>query len=536
MSAPAIQQLYQTLCNLIEIIRQHGAFNVVLSPGSRSAPLALSFIRNGKFDVYHVVDERSAAYFALGLAKASKRPSVLVCTSGTAALNYAPAVAEAYFQQIPLLVLTSDRPPEWIGQNDNQAIYQKDLYGKHVKSFTQMPVSFVEESNRAFAIHKINEACVQLSSRKAGPVHVNFPFREPFYNTEPSPVEINDEFRLVTTEEPALAINPVLLTDFASEIVKSKNIWLLVGTCNDVPEEQALNDFIRFSGASVFIDPLCNLHLHNQLYRYDNWLDDAIAPPDLVLSFGNHFLSKKLKLFLRKHKPKHHIHIQPYAGLADPFNSITFLLKAKPGNAIQNLNELLRQNPDAVVDQEHQAHDEAARADEEADMELRAAMSLFKAIPDGSVIHFGNSTPVRYLLRWSHLLREKDITVYANRGTSGIDGSVSTAVGMAQNGDRPHFLIIGDLSMYYDRNGLWNQYVPDNFRIIVMNNGGGGIFKRIEGPLRQAELEEYFVNEQHCDFEALAKAHRFGYETLSLDSADEWQLTGGGKVLYEVKL
>ena len=173
-------ELYGLLRSLAEIASRHQLFNVVLSPGSRSAPLAISFLRHNKFDYYHLVDERSAAYFALGLAKKSGRPSILICTSGTAVLNYAPAIAEAFYQEIPLLVLTADRPAEWIDQNDNQAIRQTDVFGKHVHFSATLPDSFEHPDKTWHAQRLFNEAII-CSKAQSGPVHINAPFREPFY-------------------------------------------------------------------------------------------------------------------------------------------------------------------------------------------------------------------------------------------------------------------------------------------------------------------------------------------------------------------
>lgn len=526
--------LYQALTDIAEIVNRHGVINVVMSPGSRSAPLALSFIRNGKFEIYQIVDERSAGYFALGLAKASTRPTVLICTSGTAAYNYAPSVAEAYFQEIPLIVLTSDRPHEWIGQNDNQAIYQQEMYGKHALGFVQMPVDYSHRADYNFAMQKVNEMCLKAFGDKMGPVHLNFPFREPFYPAENAHFTPSENLRVIGHQLADIRLQDFFLEDVKNVIDQSENIWILAGMSNDLPNEHLINEFVEKTGALLFVDPLSNLHLQNQSYLFDNWLkNEGIEPPDLVVSFGNHFLSKSLKTFLRKNPPQQHLHIQEHAVLSDPFSSISFLVQSSVNGFFAQMNEFSFSRSDSEFNwQELEQISQEATADDE----YLQAEKIIDAIPEGAVVHFGNSTPVRYLLRWGASLKNKGIMVFANRGTSGIDGSVSTAIGMAQDDDRPNFLVIGDLSMYYDRNGLWNKYVPANFKIVVINNSGGGIFKRIDGPKKQQELDTYFVNEQPTNFQLLAQEHGFSYHKVAETSNLETLFQEEGKTLFEVKV
>lgn len=535
MSQFQINALYQALTNVVEVFHRHGVANVVLCPGSRSAPLAISILRSEKFDCYHLVDERSAGYFALGLAKASGRPIVLVCTSGTAVYNFAPAVAEAYFQEIPLIVCTADRPEETIGQNDNQAIFQEQIFGRHALSFTQMPVSYSNERETKWAIHKANEACITAYADRQGPVHLNFPFREPFYPDKDFLVEPDLDLKLIGVEQGQSKTTDIFLNDVKSVIEQSQNIWLLGGMVGETLNDHLLNEFIKKSGATPIIDPLSNLHVNGQLYQYDFWLkNEEIEAPDLIISFGNHFLSKSIKEFVKQHPPQNHLHIQEHGELADPFTSINFLVKSHVDDFFAQLNEFSfiieqRSNPLTLIDKEY-----SLGAD--TDAEYIWAKRIIAALPNNCVLHLGNSTPVRYLLKYNNLLKNKGIEVFANRGTSGIDGCVSTAIGMAQNDDRNHYLVIGDLSAYYDRNGLWHKYVPANFKMIVINNRGGGIFGRISGPKAQKELQEYFINTQPTDFQALAASHAFSYQLLEKDLDLEKQLLREGKVIYEVKI
>ncbi|MGB0429572.1 MAG: 2-succinyl-5-enolpyruvyl-6-hydroxy-3-cyclohexene-1-carboxylic-acid synthase [Bacteroidia bacterium] len=534
MSNTKINALYQTLANVIEVFHRHGVANVVLSPGSRSAPLALSVLRSQKFDCFEIVDERSAAYFALGLAKSSGRPTMLLCTSGTAVYNYAPAVAEAFFQELPLIVCTADRPPELIAQNDNQAIYQQNIFGQHVLSFTQMPNSYEIQNERKWAIQKANEACILAYGNRQGPVHLNFPFSEPFYPNGNEPFEPNHEVKAIGKEQGFGQLNNMFLNDVKAVIDQSQKVWIIGGMCIDVPNASLIEEFAENTAAQLFFDPLCNLHLSGQLYFFDAWLkNEKVEAPDFIISFGNHFLSKSLKQFIRENPPAHHLHVSEHDQLADPFSSINFMVKSHVDDFFAQLNEF---SFSPKIQTGFNVFEQQYKAKPIIDPELSAAQKVLQALPNDCVLHLGNSTPVRYLLQFGYLLKNKGITVFANRGTSGIDGSVSTAVGMAQDDDRPHFLIIGDLSMYYDRNGLWHKYVPQNFKIIVVNNNGGGIFKRINGAKSQFELNEYFVNPQPTNFKALANAHDFEYVFAEENTHLNQHFLKPNRILFELKV
>lgn len=536
----ATQALYQTLANIAEICHRHGVRRVVLSPGSRSAPLALAFLRHAGFEDYLVVDERSAGYFALGLAKKDLQPTILICTSGTAALNYAPAMAEAYFQQLPLMAFTADRPSEWIDQNDNQAIFQENVFGKHVLASFNLSADYHNDSKRLLTEQLVNKAFHKAMAKKMGPVHVNFPFREPFY---PDVETSNPNEFLTFLPKPISDAFSEISDDVLTEISNADTIWVLVGMSNAKASEHStlLEVFCQKTGAICFADPLSGLHIKGQLYHYDDWIDQVDAVPDLVISFGNQYLSKKLKHFFRKNKPKHHIQVQQYAELADPFQSINQVVECSISYFFQQLSQVIIEKETGHKNQALMKLDiEVGQKIEQTlheknDTEMLAAGELLAQLPEKCTLHFGNSTPVRYLLKWNHLLKRKSIVAHANRGTSGIDGSVSTAVGMAQNDDLLHVLILGDLSLMYDRNGLWNNYLPENFKIIVVNNAGGGIFRRIPGPKSQPELESYFTARQPCDFERLAEMHGLAYirfDGKELSQMDVWK--SNQKVLAEI--
>lgn len=517
--------LYKLLANVVHICRVHGIKHVVLSPGSRSAPLALSFIRYTEIKHWIITDERSAAYTALGIAKQLLQPVAVVCTSGTAALNLAPAIAEAYFSEIPLVVLTADRPPEWIGQADNQSIHQQELYGRHVKASFGLPVDFIHPDAGWHALRIINEALLLAKSPTRGPVHINFPFREPFYADTESVVSHN--MPKVFTSATDLSVYKIDKKAFENELLYKlhgfKKILVVAGMY--APSEKLRQVFHLLSKEHelVFLpDITSNLHgLDYAIDFYDlalSYADEKTInnlKPELLITFGGPLVSKNLKQFLRCESIKEHWHISESGTAADTFQKLTKIVAATPEDFFAEL-----QNAGFLGEADYyrswqQANRKIRHYLESFYFRLpysesRAMMQIMQALPEGSVLHLGNSLPVRHASVFP-LIRE-NIMVYSNRGTSGIDGSLSTAAGQSLVfQEATHTLICGDLSFMYDRNGLWNNYLKGNFKIIIFNNHGGRIFESLPGAARQKELNEYFVTEQPLNFSHTALQHNCTY-------------------------
>jgi 2-succinyl-5-enolpyruvyl-6-hydroxy-3-cyclohexene-1-carboxylate synthase len=268
-------------------------------------------------------------------------------------------------------------------------------------------------------------------------------------------------------------------------------------------------------GIKVLLDPLSNIHIQNAWNGYDHDLGHKdIPPPNAVISFGNQFLSKNLVGYLRNGKPEIHCHVQKHMDLADPIGGIGHRVFAEPA-------AFLRWFVPKVLPAGIQAEAHITREDLPngrsywEDPEMVVAEILLSALPRGCVLHMANSTPVRYLLLYQQIVSESHILTYANRGTSGIDGCVSTACGMAAAWpDRGHVLIVGDMAMVYDSNALWNTYVADNLKIVVINNNGGGIFKRIRNGGAPLGMEQYFSPAPKVSFEHLAATFGLGYMAL----------------------
>lgn len=533
--------IHQVVFDTAEILYRKGVRHVVLSPGSRNAPLTLSFSRHPKLKIFSIVDERSAGFIALGIAQNTNTPVVLCCTSGTALLNYLPAIAEAYYQDIPLIVLSADRPPEWIDQRDGQTINQVNAAANFVKEFYQMPVSLehpdaVWEYNR-----KLNEA-YNLSSNSKGPVHINVPFREPFYPDKDQKLKYSDDISIIETQPVQQALH--FTSDLNTIWQQNKKKLIVVG--QHEPEEdleKELKTLTEKYNIPVVTDVISNVNDPLFIRYQDHFLsklDDKQAEalmPELLITCGKSVISKNLKLFLRKHKPKHHWHFEETNKVADTFKSITRHFRSPLLPFLQKISEL-EQTSSAFDDQLRANHFQAWKlldenvkekitSIEKSDFsEYKVSYLVSKAIPNNFALHLANSMPVRY----ANLLRaiQPGVAVYCNRGTSGIDGTNGTAVGHALSSEKGVLLWTGDLSFFYDRNAFFHHHDLSNLRIVVINNQGGGIFRLIKGPKSLPELENYFeTRHQHT---ARFMADEFGFDYFGANN--EESLAKGLKELF----
>jgi len=509
---------------LAALLLKKGITDILISPGSRNAPMIHTFHGIAEFNCRNIVDERSAAYFALGLSLAKQKPVAIVCTSGTASLNYTPAVAEAFYQNIPLIVLTADRPDYWIDQAESQCIRQEGIYHNFVKKEVSLPLG-ESENELWFAARQINECLNLATSGSPAPVHINIPFEEPLHDL------IDDE--LPDIKEIGLAeiqslISPNELSGLAETISRSKKIMVLAGQANPSPElENALAKFVAKTRAVVLHEHLSNFSNSNFCGSIDALmsaiLEDNAAEycPDLVISLGGQFVSKSLKQFLRKNKPAEHWHVGLGGEHFDTYQSLTKVIQTEAANFFESLSgQALQSNSNYLPvwknkeSRVNQLRDEFLANIEFSD--LKAFELISKNIPENSVVHLGNSSPVRYALIHN---RVNLVEYFSNRGTAGIDGCLSTAVGFASESDKLNTIILGDLSFFYDSNALWNKYIGTNLRIIVIHNGGGNIFSMIKGPGENPAFQEHFFTGNTHKAEVLAKA--FGLEYFAATNENE---------------
>lgn len=505
--------IIQPIVDLVALCHQKGISNVILSPGSRSAPLTLAFARHPDITTRIISDERSAAFIAMGMAQQLEAPVALVCTSGSAAINYFPAVAEAFFQQIPLLVITADRPPEWIDQYDGQTVFQAELFGKHVKKSFQFPDSFGSK-DQIWQANRIGNEAINLANQfPAGPVHVNIPLREPFYPQQEEQLLFPKNARIIEINAPIISN---LSFDFLSNEINSFQRILIVPGQQNVDEPiQKLIDLLSLEKQVVVVtDCISNLQSQHTVSLHDHWLGipeiaDSLKP-DLILTFGKSLISKSLKLFIRKSVAQHW-HVQIDGNAKDTFQTLSKIIACTPKSFLEWMLNTLPRQDNIFYDRWVSLQKKTADALESSLLdspfgEYPALDEVAKFIPKKSKIHVSNSMAVRYL----NFLGAWNQEIYCNRGTSGIDGSNSTAVGCTLVSGQFVTLITGDLSFFYDRNAFWHNYPLSNLRIILLNNHAGGIFRLIEGPSNQPELKEFFETKQVLNANHLAS--EFGFE------------------------
>jgi len=519
----------QHIYDLVGLCADYGVEKAVVCPGSRCAPLLIGFGKYPGIETISVTDERAAGFIGLGLAQQSGRPVVLVCTSGTAAQNFAPAVTEAFYQQVPLIVLTADRPPEWIDQWDGQTIRQKNLYIDHIKG------SFVYDEDSTDVAKKALELALEGAP---GPVHLNIPIREPFYpkslekiiiDTKGARLRSTMDGHAEVTKENNYKIEKLVWDEFESLLNASEQVIVLGGQMSPNPE---LAHLLNQIDVPIVGDVISNLQGVEDVIKSADLTfktDDEFLAPDFLITFGRSIISKNLKLYLRKHKPKHHWHIG-LGMVGDPFQSLTKIIKTPPLYFFEEWLDkgIGKNNQDDYLTL---LSDAQKNVGENFDLKLNnaefnyfsAVRSVLRQLPQNSVLHLGNSMPVRIANFIG--LNDPTIDIWCNRGTSGIDGVLSTAVGHAlADPNRNHTLIIGDLSFFYDRNGLWlNHKFPTNLQIVILNDNGGGIFNMILGPSNQDGLTNLFTTPHQRTAKLTTQEFNLTYRKItSLEEIDGW--------------
>jgi 2-succinyl-5-enolpyruvyl-6-hydroxy-3-cyclohexene-1-carboxylate synthase len=498
--------------HLVEICYQKGLREVVLSPGSRNAPLAIAFDAKGTFNIQVVVDERVAAFYALGKAQQNKTGAILICTSGTALLNYAPAVAEAYYQRIPLLILSADRPAEWIDQGAGQSIRQAGVYNNFIRGAYTLP-QIVEEGSKNlwYSNRLVNEAINEMAFPVKGPVHVNVPLAEPLYNrTAPSTLTP----KIQNIRKARLDIDPAIYQDLISKWQKANR--KLIFCASHAPNSElseVLEQLQEQDDLVIWTENLSNVVISNQLGCVDRFIESVkeedweYLKPDILLTLGDEVVSKKFRFLMRRLRPLEHWHVSDEVVEMDRYMALNETIHAHPARFCRLLlpDSSVEAKPYQAGWQQRYQSAKESHAAYFADLpfcDLTVFHHLMQKIPSG-MLQLGNSTVVRY----SQLFDQRpDLQYFSNRGTSGIDGSTSTAIGAASVFDGNCTFITGDLSFLYDSNVLWSKIRPENLKIVIMNNGGGSIFKVIEGPRTHEKVEEYFVAPHDVDLQSFIQS------------------------------
>ncbi len=522
----------QIVRTLVALCVQHGVEHVVFSPGSRNAPLVIGFNREEKINCRVIVDERSAAFFALGMAQKSGKPVVLACTSGTALLNYAPAVAEAYYQRIPLIVVSADRPQAWIDQEDSQTIRQFEALCNVVKKSYQLPENVDAKDSYWFSNRMINDAFITALSGRKAPVHINISLDEPLCETG---VFFSKE-RIIHPIQPE-KLEQAAIKCLAEQFNRSEKVMILAGFMHETKQLRLLLDAIsRFSFVSVLAELPANLSSENTvtviepLFASFSENEKPDFCPDLLISFGGSLVSKSAKRFLRKNPPSEHWYIGKEKTTIDTFQCLTHRIDVNPEIFFTQLLPFL-QPKESNFQAIYLSRERELQLRQNQDLQqtgwndLKVFSLLMQSIPENSDLHLSNGMSVRLAQQFK---LDKSISVYANRGTSGIDGCTSTAAGFAALNTNITTLISGDLSFLYDSNALWNNYLSSRLKMVVINNGGGGIFRKLEGTSKLPEMNIYFETPHRIDFEKLAAL----YQLKFLRATDEKTLENALKMMY----
>lgn len=514
--------------SIIEICNAKGVHDIIISPGSRNAPLTIGFTNHPDFTCYSIADERCAGFFALGIAQQKQKPVAVVCTSGSALLNYYPALAEAFYSQIPFVVISADRPHDKIDIGDGQTIRQENVFLNH-SLYNANLLEEASEENDVF----INEA-INVAIAHKGPVHINVPFEEPLYQTT-NKLAVDVNVTGLFKSESSVRVEDIIA--FSTLWNYSQKILVLVGECKpNTIDQQWIDELASHPSVVVLTETTSNLHHPD----FINNIDTLITPftdkeftelqPRVLITFGGMIVSKRIKAFLRKYKPRHHWHIDELRAY-DTFGILTKHFTVAP-------NQFFKQFlPHVKVVQSHykdfiqtvRAHRAVKHNEYLANIpfsDLKAFEYILAALPGNTQLQVSNSSAIRYAQLFDI---NPSIEVFCNRGTSGIDGSTSTAIGAAVASNKQTTLITGDIGFLYDSNALWNNYIPKHFKIILINNGGGGIFRILPGHQENETFHTYFETSHCLTAEHLAKMYRFDY----LTAADETTLKAGLKQLFE---
>ncbi len=524
---------------LSHLVVQHcqavGIESVVISPGSRNAPLVMDFTAYPGFKCYSIVDERSAGFFALGIAQQTRKPVALVCTSGSAVVNYFPAITEAYYSQLPLVVISADRPEELIDRGEGQTINQRDVFGSHIVGATHLSNNEPDVSLASNQIQSVFAKSVTAS----GPVHINVPLDEPLYGVLSNPMKFDLDLPQIYQD-----LSPH--NSEASKLIEAQKAYhgfskkmMLIGamTPNTISSE-VLEHLKNDPSVIVLTETIANLQHPDFIAGIDQVITDfpnellSDFKPELLISLGGMVVSKRIKKLLRAMGLACHWHVG-YERPNDTFFALKkhlcvspeqfFLDAYKPASFDgSNQSELVTSKFKlAWLDYKAyrlKGHGEYLKNAPFCDFTVH--QRILAQLPDHINLQVANSASIRYaqlfpINRTHH--------IYCNRGTSGIEGSMSTAVGAAvatqEIDNRQTVFVTGDLSFFYDINALWQKYTPKSFRIIIVNNQGGGIFRILPGA-KQVHPFEIFLETPH-QRNATLMAKEFGFDYIRATDMEE---------------
>ena len=513
---PVVQKIIQECLN-------HGIKHVVFSPGSRNAPFAISFDVHPDFKTHVIHDERVAAFYALGISQTLQQSVALCCTSGSAVLNYFPAISEAFYREQRLLVISADRPKRLINKGHGQTIMQHQVFGKHVKHSLS-----IEDINGKMNHNSITDFFGKMQESPFRPMHLNIHLEEPLYEVSDIHTQKEKVNKIAKNKE-----NVLSLSKDEIQIFEDQKILVLCGQgYTDPILKRALVDFNKNSNVVVLNENTSGINDSSFVNCIDRTLN-AITPksekrfvPDILISIGGAIVSKRIKSFFIKNAPKQHIAINKSNIGIDIFLRLDNHYQCHPASFFTLLNKkatlLNNKNYKATWNQlDYQIKDRIPGFfnKKQKDTDLEVFHALYQTLPEQCILHMGNSSVVRYMQLFDPV---PNVHYEANRGTSGIDGCTSTAIGSAiASPSKQHILISGDVSFVYDSNALWTDPFPKNIKIVVIDNKGGGIFKIIDGSKSSNQLERYFEAKHSANATDIAKG--FGLQVYDSKKNMDYQ-------------
>lgn len=518
---------------LAEALEAFGIKQIVTSPGSRNAPLIMGVVRHGAFKVHSVIDERSAAFIALGMASVSGEGVAIICTSGTAMLNYAPAVAEAYYRQIPLIVITADRPADWIDQADGQTMRQPGALANITLGCYALKGELSSAEEMWAANRKINDALTTALHGRRGPVHINVSLAEPLTREKDHTTQLFKKIELITAPSSLPTDMARLL---AAELLDKKVLIVAGNLAPDAGLSKAMNTLAQMPNVVIVAEQLANLHCPEAFSNIDILVRRICAShnreaftPDLLITLGGSLVSVPLKQYLRSVSIREHWHVGLTDNALDTFKALTCRIEFSPegffpkiatsmahfkrvGKTSGSYASLWKEIGGRIGADVTAYFQECEASNNFVWSAPYALVKLLEATPHKYNIQLSNGMTVRYAAL-AHLPHSHRID--CNRGVSGIDGSVSTAVGAAALYNQPTVLFTGDMSMQYDLSALSSNLVPENMKIVVFNNGGGGIFHQVATTKSLPELSSHINGRMNLPLEELAHAYGFRYAKIT---------------------
>jgi 2-succinyl-5-enolpyruvyl-6-hydroxy-3-cyclohexene-1-carboxylate synthase len=499
---------------------------VVVSPGSRNAPFSIAFDEHPEIETFVVHDERSAGFIALGMAQELGDTIALCCTSGSACLNYYPAISEAFYRSIPLLVLTADRPAAWINHGDGQTIVQRDVFKNHILGSLEFDEDLFEQKSIETHQNELSNLLQITQSNWKGPIHMNVGLNEPLYQTVEKSIDYG---KRLTIDPPMKRIDAGEMELILQEINQSK-VLVLAGQMEQNPKlQQELIKLASFPNVVVLVENTSNIQHERFIHCIDRTLNgfdqsnDAFKP-EILITIGGAVVSKRIKAYLRTAGILKHYKIGAEFPEMDTYRCLSKTFPLTPADFFEQLNESELSANVHNFNGKWKAVDILAKdrsldfmSEFSALTDLQVFQNVQDFLPENSILHLANSSVVRYAQLFDPL---PGVRYESNRGTSGIDGSTSTALGAAiVNRSKQHVLISGDISFLYDSNALWYEPFPRNFKMIVIQNYGGGIFKIIPGPADSKQREKYFEAKQVKSPASIAQA--YGLQTKTISSLEE---------------